>query len=174
MKEEIVDLLSYLDSKDFNDKNGTISDIAMLLEMSTYILNGGQIASRMNEFQCLLPEDLLSIRLSMDDQKEIVGALKERILSGDPQSPSMLWAIGKAYPEIGLTVLARILKNDPEMPDNEMSYQFLIALDNFIIFFAGKASFRPEKEFVRFLENKSQSKDECLAESAGRVLRKLR
>ncbi len=69
MKKEVADLLSYLDSSDTEEKSAAIADIALLLEMNTFILNGANIATMEEEFKKFLDEELLSIRLSIEEQK---------------------------------------------------------------------------------------------------------
>ena len=174
MREEISSLLSCLDLEDFREKNAAVSDLAMLLEKNTYILSGGHADSRLNEYGQFLPEELLTVTLSIEEQEEIVADLTQRIRSGGPLSSSMLWAIGKASPEVGLSALTEILKCDVVALDDKMSYQFLIALDNFVISFTEAGPLSLEKEFIRFLENHSRSRNQRLAESDERVLRKIK
>ena len=164
MKQEIVDLLLCLDSDDFQEKNNTISDIAILLEMNTYTLNGGQISSVLNEYKCLLSEDLISVRLSIEEQNEIIDELTKRISINDKLGSSMFWAISKSHHTVGLPKLIQIIKCSWDTFDDEVAYQSIIALDNFIIFCTDKdmkTKLLPmEKKVIDFLHNKSESTNE--------------
>lgn len=177
MKKEIADLLLYLDSKDIEERRWIPTEIAMLLEMNTYILNGGQSVSRLEEYENYLTEDLISIRLSIEEHAELIDELIKRISAKDELSSSMFWAIGKAYPTVGLPKLIEIIKCSWGTFDESMSSQSIIALDNYIIFYMDKglkAKLLPmEKEVINFLQNKSEVADKGLADYAKRTLCKL-
>ncbi len=177
MKKEIADLLLCLDSEDIEERRWTLTDIAMFLEMNTYILNGGRSVLSLKQYEYYLDEDLISIRLGIEEHAELIAELIKRIRAKDELSSSMFWAIGKAYPTVGLPKLIEIIKCSWDTFDKDMSYQSIIALDNFIIFYMEKGLksklLSMEKEVINFLRNKCESADENLAENAERVLCKL-
>lgn len=176
MKKEVEDLLLFLNSTDTEEKRHTITDIGMLLEMSTRNFNGNQSESVKEEFKNYLDEELLSITLDIDEQGEIIDKLVERILAKDALCVSMLWAIGKAYPTVGLPRLVEVIEFNWKTFDDEMAYQSIIALENFLdwdIVNNSLGNLLSNEELMSFIREKSKSTDERLSECAKRVLGKL-
>ncbi|MDQ2088145.1 hypothetical protein RBH29_17100 [Herbivorax sp. ANBcel31] len=172
MKSEIKDLILYLDSEDFDEKNIAISEVASLLEMNTYILNGGKDLGRLEEYKIYLDEDLISIRLDIGEQAEIIDELIKRIRSKDELRSSMLWAIGKGRPEAGLVRLAETIKACWDEFNDEEAYQSIVSMENYMDYDV-KETLSKEEEIIRFLKNKSEAVDQRLWEVAKRVLSKL-
>lgn len=168
MKSEVWDLLSCLDSEDNKEKSMAIRDIAMVLEMNTYILSGGNNASKLKEYEIYLYEEIASIRLDICEQKEIIDHLLNRIKAKDDMSSSMLWAIGKACKDASLPGLMEAIKCCSCDFDDEESYQAIIAIENLLD--SVKEDLQRDEEIVRFLEGKAKSADERLSESSKRVL----
>ncbi|AEV67139.1 hypothetical protein [Acetivibrio clariflavus] len=176
MKKEIADLLSHLNSNNTEEKRYSIADIGMILEMNTRILNGNQSDLVNEEFKNYLDKKLLSIRLNIDEQVEIIEKLVERILAKDTLSASMLWAIGKAYPTAGLPGIVKVIEFNWKTFDDEMSYQSIISLENFLywdIIRNASGELLRNEEFMTFIQEKSQSTNERLSECSKRVLSKL-
>ncbi|NLI57567.1 MAG: hypothetical protein GX387_03470 [Clostridium sp.] len=172
MKSEIKDLIVYLDSEDFDEKNIAIIEVASLLEMNTYILNGGKDPSRLEEYKIYLDEDLISIRLDIEEQAEIIDELINRIRAKDELSSSMLWAIGKGRPEAGLVRLVETITACWDEFNDEEAYQSIISMENYMDYDVRK-TLSKEEEIIRFLKSKSEAVDQRLWEVAKRVLSKL-
>lgn len=177
MKKEVADLLSYLDSSDTEEKSAAIADIALLLKMNTFILNGANIATMEEEFKKFLDEELLSIRLSIEEQKEIVDELIERICAKDELSSSMFWAIGKSHASVGFPRLTEVIKRYWKTFDDKTSYQSMIALENFIDHYYNRSLMEKllpmDEEIMDFVRIKSESSNEKVAELANRILNGL-
>lgn len=176
MKKEIADLLSHLNSNNIEEKRYSIADIGMILEMTTHILNGNYSDSSNEQYKNYLDEDLLSVGLNIDEQGEIIDKLVERILAKDTLSVSMLWAIGKAYPTVGLPGLIKAIEFNWKTFDDEMSYQLIISLENFLywdIIRNTAGDLLRNDELMSFIQEKSKSTNERLSECSKRVLNKL-
>ncbi len=172
MKSEIKDLLLYLDSEDFDEKNIAIGEFASLLEMNTYILNGGKDLGRLEEYKIYLDEELISIRLDIDEQAEIIDELIKRVRAKDELSSSMLWAIGKGRPEAGLVRLVEIIKACWGELNDEEAYQLIISVENYMDYDV-RETLSKEEEIISFLKSKSEAVDQRLSEASKRVLSKL-
>lgn len=171
IKKEITDLLITLNSNDIQIRNKAITTIALLLEMNRYISNGNEDLLVMRGYSYYLDEDLLSLRLDTDEETFLVNELLRRVLSGDTCKSSLIWAIGKARPEVGLSRLIEIIKSHGNSFDDEMAYQTIISLENFMDYDI-KETLLPNSEIISFLDKNCKSNNTKLSESANRVLRK--
>mgnify|MGYP002682907792 FL=1 len=91
-------------------------------------------------------------------------------------SASMFWAIGKAYPTIGLPGLIKVTKSNWKMFSDEISYQTLIALENFLDndeVKNTKENLLLNDELMSFIRSKCKSTNTRLSECSNRVLSKL-
>lgn len=172
MKKEIKDLILCFDSEDPNEKGNAITNLALLLEMNSYILRGNNASEISKQYKCLLDDDLLCISLDRQEEAEIVDELIKKIKDKDELSSLMLWAIGKTLPEAGLFKLVEIIQSCEHHFDEEESYQAIIALENFMCS-DFKKTLSKKKEIIRFLEDKANTSDERLSECSQRSLNNL-
>lgn len=168
MNSAVQKSLSLIESKDPKARSNAITDIALILEMHSWELNYDQRLSRYNSF---LSDNLIKIILDKQDQKEIVVFLESLILKQDKLSSSLIWAIGKSTPDIGLILLLEIIEYQHLTFNGKELYQLLIALGNLLFFdssgclneenkqivsHSNLASFL-EKVTLRNLENQQES-----------------
>lgn len=165
MKKIVADLIRNLELG--TEINYSITELAMLLEMNTYMLYGTLSESQMNSYECCLDEELLSVKLSVEEQREIVDKLIEFIFLLQGNESSALWAIGKACAEVGLAGMIKVIKHDVVKHD-EAAYQIIIALDSYVEYCKDV-----DANIMDFLADKSKVDNEKLSENAKRVMQKF-
>lgn len=155
MNLSLLRILSDLKTENLADKSSAITDLALLLEMHSYELNYNQ---RISKYSSFLDQDLIEIILDKNEQYEIIESLKSLILCQDNLNASLIWAIGKSTPDLGLTALLEIINNSLNFSDDEL-YELLISLGN-VLFDGGSFSLCEQikqdisqSNLVLFLEN---------------------
>jgi len=125
-----------------------------------------------------LPPELLSLELSDDEAKEIVGRMFQ-LLASSEANPSLIWALGKVPARIGLEPILGIMTTYSDKLDDLSACQAVYVLENYLSPGAdGKISSElktiiAQKDPTRFLAKSSSSANSRLSTSAQRVLKKL-
>jgi hypothetical protein len=167
-------LLESAISEDRATQDESILEIAMLLEKSTLMISGGTTSF---PYESVLSPFWLAIKLDETDQKAIVEGLTA-FISSDRRIASMLWALGKSLPTIGINPLLTLLHDYADEFTDEELYQALITLDNFLI--SDKGTLIPEiagpirhNNPLSSLQKMTGSRDPRLAKLARRVIENL-
>jgi hypothetical protein len=165
-------LLKDVSSSSAEAQAEAIFQLAMLLEKNT------RPSDEAGFYESILPPGLLSLTLDTDKQREVLTRLRPSLQSAEA-SPSIIWALGKASPEAGTPFLLAFLGERSRSLSDEVAYQAVIVLENFLAVDAeGKLppaiarEFR-EKNPASFLTEKSRSADTRLAEQARKVLQRI-
>jgi hypothetical protein len=124
MNKILEQLLEKIESQEDEIYFESIFQIAMLLEKSNVITNETYVS--------FLPPELLSITLNDTEQQEIVRRLSS-VASNNSVNGLLFWALGKANPKIGISPLLNLIQQFSSSFDEEITYQAIIALDNFLI-----------------------------------------
>lgn len=156
-----------------------VNELAWLLEMNTRILCGVLNEAQTETYKAFLDIELWSVRLTIDEQKEIAEYLADFLLQNKENEvcSSVIWVMGKILPEAGLPALIMAIKQGGAGFDDEMSYQSLISLENFLIYFAERNECEKPvtpPELTDFVEKKANSENERLSELARRVMIKIK
>jgi hypothetical protein len=131
MRRVLEELSAAAESKDDQIRDEAILQTSMLLERSN-LADTMALGEREADFyRRILAPHLATVTLAAHEQAEVVTRLARLVADGKGTS-SMLWAIGKAAPEAGIGPLLRLLCTHSSKFDEEMSYQALVALENFL------------------------------------------
>jgi hypothetical protein len=169
MNQMLEELLDAATSSEPHTREEAVLQLSLLLERSNTV-EGPDSA-----YAGLLLPGLMHLRLTEEEQRDVVECL--RSLSNSPKSsPSILAALGKASPKVGIEPLLSLIKEGSAEFDSETAYQAVIALDNFLVR-DGDGQFIPEVAHqlrecspATFLERMSRAGDPRLARHAHRVL----
>jgi hypothetical protein len=124
-------LSAAVESEDDQIREEAVLQFSMLLERSN-LADSLALGEREADFyRSMLAPHLATVTLAAHEQAEVVTRLARLVADGRGTS-SMLWAIGKAAPEAGIGPLLRLLCTHSSMFDEEMAYQALVALENFL------------------------------------------
>jgi hypothetical protein len=140
MDHSLQEIISQVKPGNSEVRSGAITDLALLLEMQAYELSYDQRISRYSAF---LGDSLVKLTLNKQDQRELVDFIKTLILNQDELNSSLIWAIGKCTPDVGLTPILEIVDHQPLNFDDKELYQLTIALGN-LLFFNDSNSFEEE------------------------------
>jgi len=99
--------------------------LALLLEFNARGLN-------LENYRLVLPEELLALHMTREEERELVLAIRDVFLFENPH-PTLVWACGKARPSAGLGPLLEILEEGCETLAEEASYQLLSALGDLLL-----------------------------------------
>jgi len=165
-------LLELAASADRKTQSEVLVDIALILERRRL-----PKARLDTDYATLLRPNLLSIKIKSDEQIDVVERLSY-LAATNRTHPSMLWAIGKAAPEVGIVPLLALLRTRSGDFDEETLYQALMALENFLV--TKKGALLPDvAEAIRkddptpLLRELSRNENRRIAENAQRVLESL-
>lgn len=128
--EQLVETLDLLDSEDETVQGEAILQLAMLLEKSNHVRDESGNVHWEDKGEILSP-NLRDIYLDNGEQRVIVSRLTT-LINSSKRNPSMLWALGKASPAIGIEPLLEILKKHSEEFDEDTAYQAILALGRFL------------------------------------------
>ena len=79
-----------------------------------------------------LPPELLSLKLGVSEQREIVVNL-EKLIMINPNASSLFWVMGKAKPIVAIGPLLNLINMYSDELNDETAYQALIALENCLV-----------------------------------------
>lgn len=152
MNEKIVELIEQIKSCDEKVRRNTIIDIAFILDMHSLKLSRDE---RFEQFEGMLPLDLIEFFLNETELSEIVVYLQEEIEAKNKEIGSLASVIGSTSAHTGLLPLATVIKNCIENFNLDDLNQVLIALEK-LLFFDDSLSDAEKKDVV--LKNELMSK----------------
>lgn len=125
LPEAIEDVLARVRFGTPEDQASGALTLALLLELNSRGLN-------VESYRLVLPEELLALRLSYDEEHELVLAIRDIFLFENAH-PTLVWACGKSLPSVGLGPLLEILEECRETLAEEASHQLLTALGDLLL-----------------------------------------
>lgn len=125
MPESIEDIMGRIRFGTPEDLSSGATTLALFLELHS---RGLQAES----YRLVLSEDLLTLRLTHDEEHELVLEVRDVFLFESPH-PSLLWALGKAHPFAALGPVLEILEERRETLDEEASFHVLSALGDLLL-----------------------------------------
>jgi hypothetical protein len=122
---EIQKLLNIIDTvPDDLTRRDEVVQLAFMMERSnTWNKNA-------SEYLKFLTGDQLNVHLSPAEQEEVVWEILKRIDSGNTRSSSLMWATGKATPEVIVLLVHEFVLHKYSQMNDELLYQSIIALQN--------------------------------------------
>src|SRR4051794_12169696 len=121
MKEQIAELLAGAESED-----EAILRIALMLEINRDVHQLS--ADDRRSYEEIIPPDLVWLSLDPKEEEELVQGLAAVFVAKN-RNPSILWALGKATPGVGLRALLEVLEVVGNGLGNEERWQALVALE---------------------------------------------
>ncbi len=132
MNDHLANLLDRVAGEDPELKRHAVLQIAMLLERSTRADQAELGREQERFYASIVPRHLLASSINRQEHEWVVERLSMLVRAGNA-TPDMLWAIGKASPDVGIRPLLVLLGAYPVLLDDEAAYQALIALENFLV-----------------------------------------
>lgn len=129
MNSAVLEVMSRLKSGDTDTRSNAVTDLALLLEMHSWELDYEQ---RISRYETLLSGNLIGVNLNKQEQEEVIDFMKALVLNQDSLSSSLIWAIGKSTPSVGLGSTLEIIDHRFHRFSDEELYQLIIALGNFL------------------------------------------
>jgi hypothetical protein len=122
---EIQKLLNIIDSAaDDPTRRDEVVQLAFMLERSnTWNKNAP-------EYLKFLTGDQLNVHLSPTEQEDVVREILKRIDGGNARSSSLMWATGKATPDVIVRLVHEFVLHKYSQMNDELLYQSIIALQN--------------------------------------------
>jgi len=132
LNEHLANLLNGAADEDRERKRHAVLQIAMLLERSTHADQAELGREQERFYASIVPRHLMASSINRQEHEWVVERLSILVRAGKA-TPDMLWAIGKASPDVGIRPLLVLLGAYPVLLDDEAAYQALIALENFLV-----------------------------------------
>lgn len=126
MKPEIAQILQGIQSDDLDQRNTFVGLAGLLLERST-------IDSPTKQgYEGAIPDSLLSIRLTIGEQQDLIAKLCN-VISSEKMTEGMIWALGKASRDLVFEPFLDLVHTYNGRFGKQGYQQILVVLDTFIV-----------------------------------------
>jgi len=121
--QALNELFGRLESSDFDRRENALFVLAILLRRANHQPGGDDPLSAAD-----LPRELARIRLTRDEQGQIVDRLIQLVVSRRESRASAFWALGEAAPGAGWEPVLQLLKACGDQLEGEAAFQACRAL----------------------------------------------
>ena len=121
------ELMDRLDSRDFDRREHALFELAIMLRRANHQPGGDDPLAAAD-----LPRDLSRIRLTVDEQRNMVDRLLQLMVKRRESRASLLWTLGEAGAAVGWEPALHLLQACGHQLEGEAAYQACRALRNWL------------------------------------------
>jgi len=132
MQRELTDVLEELESPNQSVREEALSQIALVLERSTFRKVRNAADDEAAFYASQLAPALMAVELTREEQREIVRRISV-VAQRYPSDVTALWALSKARPDVALGEVLRVAADTSEHHDADWLFQLLVALRNCLL-----------------------------------------